>query len=159
MKKILYLFSLLFAFSVFANTVEKKSFEEIEASYKNGSDTTYVINFWATWCRPCLEELPDFQQSQTDFKGQKVKFIFISLDNPESEARVIGFVNKKGYEGAFYLLSDSDPNSWINKINIDWEGNIPATLIVNAATKTEVFHSGKYNHEELNTLITESLKQ
>ncbi len=141
-----------------ANEATKTSFADIEQSYKNESDTTYIINFWATWCAPCIEELPDFQKAMNEVQGQKVKFIYISLDFPDALDRVNAFISKKSYQGDFYLLSDTDANRWINRINIDWEGNIPATLIINNNSKTNRFHSGILNHKDLTELITNTIQ-
>jgi thiol-disulfide isomerase/thioredoxin len=63
---------------------------------QNKSDTTYVINFWATWCKPCVEEIPHFEKLYATYKNQKVKVIMVSCDfKKQLETRVIPFVQNK----------------------------------------------------------------
>jgi thiol-disulfide isomerase/thioredoxin len=112
------------------------------------SDTVYVLNFWATWCAPCIKELPDFQAAMTEYGDKPVRFVYISLDDPSRTERVQGFIDKKAYQGQFFILKDPDPNEWINKIDPDWQGEIPATLIL-APNEKKWFHSGMLTKEEL----------
>lgn len=139
--------------------VKKESFAQIQEHYITSTDTTYIVNFWATWCRPCVEELPEFQEAFSSNNDKKVKFIFVSLDFPDSETRVNSFINKKGYDGHFYLLTDTDANEWIPKVNTDWDGNIPVTLIVNSSSNFNSFQNGKITLNELNSQIINSFKQ
>lgn len=137
--------------------VKKESFDQIQDHYLSQSDTTYVVNFWATWCKPCVEELPEFQEALTEYHSEKVKFMFVSLDFPDSENRVNAFINKRSYTGDFFLLTDTDANSWIPKIDADWDGNIPVTLIVNSTFR--YFQNGKMTLSELKSQIDNSLKK
>ena len=56
------------------------------------NDTTYVVNFWATWCKPCVAELPYFEQLTETYKGQKVKVLLVSLDfSKQIESKLLTF--------------------------------------------------------------------
>ena len=97
-------------------------------------DDTYVINFWATWCAPCIKELPYFEKLHTD--NPKVKVILVSLDSRKDlEKKLIPFVERKKISAQVVLLSDKDYNAWLDKIDASWSGAIPATLILNGKQK------------------------
>ncbi len=108
-------------------------FASAEPLFHQQNDTTYVINFWATWCKPCVEELPYFEQLTENFKDQKVKVILLSLDFPRQlESKLLPFVAKNQLKSEVIALTDIDFNSWIDKISPQWSGAIPVTLVYNA---------------------------
>lgn len=118
----------------------------------NNSDTTYVVNFWATWCKPCVAELPEFEKLHLDSKNknQKVKVLLVSMDFVEElDRKLKGFLDKNKYTCEVVLLDEINGNDFINKISEKWSGAIPATLITrNNKLRTE-FHEGKMNFEML----------
>jgi thiol-disulfide isomerase/thioredoxin len=146
--------SLLFAF-VLATTVFSQSnniamvdFKGLSPMLTNNSDTVVVVNFWATWCKPCVEELPVFTKLSRDMKQQKVKFLFVSLDFPKQvESRLIPFVTNNLSDQKVVLLNDPNANAWISKVDANWSGAIPATLIYKGSKR--LFHEGTMNEEQL----------
>ena len=129
----------------------------LNARLKSKSDTTYVINFWATWCVPCVAELPDFEKIHRQFLGQKVKVILISLDHAKKiRETVIPFAAKKKMTAQIVLLNEADANSWIDRIDPDWSGALPATIILNNANAFRRFFEKELNFETLNQLIQQS---
>lgn len=113
-------------------TIPSYNFEAFEQAFLNKEDDlTYVVNFWATWCKPCVKELPAFEELNTTYKDKKVKVVLASLDFPEKlESHVIPFVAKRNLQSEVVLLDDSDANYWIPAVSKEWSGAIPATLIV-----------------------------
>lgn len=98
------------------------------------TDTTYVVNFWATWCKPCIEELPHFEQLRARYAGQKVQVLLVSLDFPSKlDAKVRSFVQQQGLKSRVWLLSESDQNAYIDAIDPQWSGALPFTLVLNNA--------------------------
>ena len=94
------------------------------------NDTTYVVNFWATWCSPCVKEIGYFEELHRQAPGPEMKVILISLDFPNSiERRVIPFLKEKDITAEVKLVTDLDYNAWIERIDPGWSGAIPATLI------------------------------
>ena len=80
-------------------------FSELEPYLHRQNDTTYVINFWATWCRPCVKELPYFEQVTEKYKEQKVKVILVSLDFAEEiETKLIPFIKRKDLKSKIIVL-------------------------------------------------------
>ncbi|WP_321317066.1 TlpA disulfide reductase family protein [Labilibaculum sp.] len=116
--------------SVSAQEIKSHNFKDLEPILHHQNDTTYVINFWAMWCKPCVEELPEFEDIRKDYTGKKVKVILVSLDFGKNvEDRLLGFLKKKNINAEVVLLDDPDANSWIGKVDKDWDGALPATLI------------------------------
>jgi thiol-disulfide isomerase/thioredoxin len=134
--------------------VDYKGFEPF---LSNQNDSVYVVNFWATWCAPCVKEIPYFEKLNETYKDQKVKVLLVSLDFRKNlESALIPFINRRGIKSEVILLSDPDSNSWINKVDKNWTGAIPATLIY---TKTErSFYEKELTYNELDSLLNLKLK-
>jgi thiol-disulfide isomerase/thioredoxin len=114
----------------------------------SGSDSTYIINFWATWCKPCVRELPAFDSLFHETKNQKVKIILVSLDFKEdTEKKVIPFLKRQQTVCEVVLLDEVNGNDFIDKISKKWTGAIPGTLFKRGA-KME-FRESKLNLKEL----------
>ena len=107
-----------------------EKFSDIEPLFRFENDTTYVINFWATWCKPCIEELPYFDKMSEKISGEKVKLVLISLDFPNQiETKLVPFAEENIKSGTVITLLDGKYNDWIDKVSTEWTGAIPATLI------------------------------
>jgi thiol-disulfide isomerase/thioredoxin len=88
-----------------------------------------IVNFWATWCQPCIRELPYFEQAAKKYPA--VKVLLISLDPlTNTTAKVKPFIKSRGIKTQVYILDEGKPNQWINKVHSDWSGAIPATLFI-----------------------------
>lgn len=129
-------------------TVESYDFKTFESFLKLEDETTYIINFWATWCAPCIKELPYFEKINEAYKDKKVKVILVSLDIPSKvESNLIPFMIKKKLQSQVILLDDPDYNSWIEKVDKDWSGSIPATVIYNKNNRK--FYEQTFTYETL----------
>ncbi|RTQ45335.1 TlpA family protein disulfide reductase [Hymenobacter gummosus] len=96
------------------------------------SDTTYVVNFWATWCKPCIEELPHFEQLRARQAAKPVQVVLVSLDFASKlDTKVRPFVQKQGLKSKVWLLSEPDQNAYIDAIDPKWSGALPFTLVYN----------------------------
>ena len=116
----------------------------------NNSDTTYVVNFWATWCKPCVAELPEFEKLHQTHKDKKIKVILVSMDfKEELDKRVKEFLEKNKYTCEIVLLDEINGNDFINKISEKWSGAIPATLIVRPKHWGTDFYEGKTDYNKL----------
>jgi thiol-disulfide isomerase/thioredoxin len=131
------------------------SFEDFEHVLNEKNDTTYVINFWATWCAPCVKELPYFEELNSIYESEPLKVVLVSLDfEKQIESRLIPFLNKKKIQSDVVLLLDGKESAWIDKVDPRWSGAIPITIIYKydrRIFKEKSFHST----EELIKLIEE----
>jgi len=115
---------------VAGQTVEAINAEELVSLTTQEGDTTYVINFWATWCSPCVKEIGYFEKLHQEYKNQTLKVILVSLDFPNQlDRRVIPFLEEKGISAEVKIMTDTDYNAWIDRVDPSWSGAIPATLI------------------------------
>jgi thiol-disulfide isomerase/thioredoxin len=122
-----------------------------------GNDTLYVVNFWATWCKPCIEEMPYFLESSKKFSGSRIKIIFVSLDFASELERVRKFAEKRIPGQEYYLLNAGNPNDWIDKVDPSWSGAIPATVLYSSGKKN-FFREGDLQQLELDSIINMNLQ-
>ncbi|WP_298895624.1 redoxin domain-containing protein [uncultured Psychroserpens sp.] len=140
------------------NSLKVFNFEELQ-SYLSTKDAkkTYVINFWATWCAPCVKELPYFEQLNAKYSNHNVEVILVSLDFPKQiETKLKPFLKKNALKSEVVVLDDVDSNTWIPKVNKNWSGAIPATLIYNKDKKA--FYERSFNYQELETEVKQFIK-
>jgi|SRR3954463_10224124 len=129
-----FLIGFIFCYSLsFSQSIQVWKIKDLENRIKNSSDTTYIVNFWATWCGPCVKELPAFDTIRTMYlQDKKIKVILVSLDFKEDiEKKVIPFIQKKQVQSEVVLLDEINGNYFIPKISSQWSGALPATWIVN----------------------------
>lgn len=126
-------------------------------TYLNQSDdTTYVLNFWATWCKPCVEEMPDFLKLNREMQDERFKMVLISLDFPSQvESRLIPYIEENNIDTEVVLLDDPKSNAWIPMVNENWSGAIPGTLIYNQNNRE--FYEKKLHYKELKTIVEQHL--
>ncbi len=129
------------------------NFDAIKNIFQQKDDTLYVINFWATWCKPCIEELPFFEELYSAYFGKPIKILLVSLDFPNQiESKLFPFIEKHQLKSAVIHLNDPDADSWINQVEPTWEGSIPATLIYRK-TERKFYEKSFETYEELETII------
>lgn len=130
-----------------------ESFEDFEPLLQKNNDTTYIINFWATWCKPCVAELPVFEELHSKGQDEKIKVILCSLDFPNAlEKSLYPFVEKWNLQSQVVVLLDGKFNRWVDKISPDWSGAIPATYVYKNNQKIFVEKSFE-SVEEIEILI------
>lgn len=127
--------------------IEVYNFDQLESFLSSNTDKTLVVNFWATWCKPCIKELPYFEAIQTKYNDD-VRVVLVSLDfSDKLESQLIPFVNEHAIQSQVVLLDDPYENEWIPKVDSTWSGAIPATLIINGAKR--IFYEKSFTQEEL----------
>lgn len=146
---LVFLFLLLSGQILMAQEVRVISFKELQDIMENRDSEVKVINFWATWCKPCIEELPAFQTIEEEYRLRNVKVYLISLDFIKDKERLDTFVNKKGLIPEVLLLNEPDYDQWIGKIDQGWSGAIPATLIISNKMNKKTFYERSFGLDEL----------
>lgn len=138
--------------------IRNVSYDELQNDFLNDTSSFVILNFWATWCKPCIEELPEFEKINSLYRSRNVRVILANLDfNSKVESTVIPLIQSKNLNSELVHITDTDPNEWINKASPDWSGAIPFTLISYKGkkiwNKTE-----KITFEELESIILNKLK-
>ena len=130
------------------DSIEVVDFDSFYSKIDLSSDYTYVINFWATWCSPCVKELPYFESVNREFSEKNVKVLLVSLDFPSQiESKLKPYLKKNKIKSNVILLDDSKMNKWVPRVSEKWDGGIPATLIVNSSNYN--FYPNPFEKEEL----------
>ena len=141
--------SLLSFTLVNAQNIPAVKITEVVKLYSNSSDSTYVINFWATFCKPCIAELPHLQSISTKYKNDKVKLVLVSLDLASFYPKQIAsFAKQHGVLADVLWLNETDADYFCTLIDQQWSGAIPATLIVRPATGYKKFFEAELTAEE-----------
>ena len=152
-KKILLIFLLSGHNYLAAQNIELIKFDDLKSRVMVSNDTLYVLNFWATWCKPCVQELPYFEQCNAEYKNKAVKIILINLDfNTQVKNVAEPFIRKKNIRSSVIHISETNSDAWINKIDSSWSGAIPATSMYKNSKK-EFFREGSMTEKELKKVL------
>jgi thiol-disulfide isomerase/thioredoxin len=151
----LILFS-LFSAGSFAQKTEIIKLERLTQIIEEKSDDIRIINFWATWCGPCVKELPLFEKLTAEKRDHvKVTLVSMDLDLDPNPDKVYRFIDRKKIQSEVLLLDEQNPNEWINKIEKNWSGSLPATIVINQKTGQRKFVGKELREGDLEKLIAE----
>jgi thiol-disulfide isomerase/thioredoxin len=139
---------------VFSQVKVYDSFDTFQKEILESKDgKTHVVNFWATWCKPCVKELPYFEEIINRFDKDEVKVTLVSLDFlKQIDTKLIPFIKKNNIKSKVVLLNAGDPNAWIDKVDPEWSGAIPITLVFKDG-KMYFYEREFENFEELKNII------
>ena len=129
------------------------NYAELEDYLEQYDDRTLVLNFWATWCVPCVKELPYFEQVTQSYEPEDVVVVLVSLDfSNQINSRLKPFLKEKRVQSQVVVLDDPDQNTWIDQVDPRWSGAIPVTIVRKGDQQT--FHEGAFaSYDELNAII------
>lgn len=131
-------------------TVNLISVDQLNERISKGLDTTFVINFWATWCSPCKKELPYFIQFENDYKKDKLKVLLISVDfKSVINSAVVPYLKKIKKRQGLFLLDEKSEQEYIDRVDKNWSGALPATLFIKAGKRT--FFENEFTYPQLIT--------
>jgi thiol-disulfide isomerase/thioredoxin len=131
-----------------AQHVDLLTLNQLYERVNHGQDTTFIINFWATWCVPCVKELPNFEKISDEYKNENLKVLLVNLDyKSKLNSSVLPFIKKNGIKNEVFMLNESDPEVYINRIDSSWSGALPATLMLK--DKKRKFFEKDFTYSEL----------
>lgn len=140
MRKTFFTFWILIgAMSVSAQSFEKISMKDLMDSVKSANHPI-VLNVWATWCAPCVEELPYLNEGVAGFKEEGVELWLLSLDFARMvDDRLPKFIEKNGYTARYFWLTDFSADEFCPLLDPKWDGNIPVTYFYNPLNQYSKF--------------------
>ena len=154
MKALIITFALAVGMSALhAQPADKIKIEDLQKMVGGSAGKIQVLNFWATWCAPCIKELPLFEQLNATRKDIEVSLISIDLDLDPNPDKIYRFIDRKKLKSTVYILDERDPNTWIDKIDKSWSGAIPATLVVNLENGKRRFIEKELKEGDLEEII------
>ncbi len=149
---------MVFVMVVSAQDIPKWKIEDVVRSYSAKNDTVYVVNFWATFCKPCIEEIPHFLRLAEKYKSQKVKLLLVSLDLPAYyPAKIASFAKKNNYNTNIVWLNETNADHFCPMIDQKWSGAIPSTIIVNNSNGYRKFKEEEMSAVELERSLQEAI--
>lgn len=132
-------------------------FNEFKKFLNVKDNKTHVINFWATWCAPCVKELPHFEKINKKYADKNVEVMLVSLDFPHLyDSKLKPFILDNHLKSKVVALDDVDMNTWIPQIDKNWSGSIPATLIYK--NENSKFFEESFTYETLENEVNKFLK-
>jgi thiol-disulfide isomerase/thioredoxin len=120
-------------------------------------DRVLLVNFWATWCGPCVTEIPALLQLARKYKPEGFALMFVSADEPEDEEKAVSFLVKHRVPWPHYVKRAKDDDAFIRTIDRDWSGELPALILYDRKGKKVRFFSGETPVKEVETAIKEAL--
>ena len=148
--KIVTFLFIVFSVAGYSQNVKLLNIDQLNERIEKGKDSIYVVNFWATWCAPCIKELPHFEKLNAEFKSEKLAVLLVSVDfKSKLNSAVIPFVKRKSIKSQVFLLNESDPQQYIDRIEKSWSGSIPATLFIKGDKRK--FIESEFTYEQLLT--------
>lgn len=129
--------------------------KELQSLMSTENNRIQVINFWATWCAPCVKELPLFEKLHQENKGIDITLVSMDYDLDPDPAKVERFVTRKKLQNKVVILAETDPNAWIDKIDKNWSGALPATLLINPTTGKRKLIQQELHEGDLEKLLSE----
>ena len=155
MNKLLTIFLITLAFTSHAQQAETVKLKQLQDFIEAKTDHIKVINFWATWCGPCIKELPLFEKLGQERQDVKVTLVSMDLDLDPDPEKVHKFITRKKIQSKVLILDERSPNLWIDQIEKNWSGALPATIIINGKTGQRKFVEKELHEGELEKLIAE----
>ena len=144
---------------VFCQEVKKMKITEV-ADYIKKSDHPMVVAFWATWCGPCVEEIPWLQEGVKKFADKKIELVLVSLDFPRDyPSKVNAAVKEKKFNATIFWLDETRADYFCPKIDTAWDGSIPSSLYINNKTGYRRFFNRQLTDRQVEPELKEMLSE
>jgi thiol-disulfide isomerase/thioredoxin len=144
MKKLFILFLIGFlSTSIYGQEIKKVNITDL-VTIMDTSTVPTIINFWATWCGPCVKEIPWFEKLVNEMKEHNIKLFLVSLDFKTAYPNEIAsFVKRKNFNSTILWLNETNADFYCPLIDKNWNGNIPVSIMINNKTKFKEFYNSQ----------------
>jgi thiol-disulfide isomerase/thioredoxin len=144
----------------------------VAALAKNDSPRLRLINVWATWCAPCVEEFPALMDINRRLANRDFEMVTLSLDNPKQEEaarkflerqhavpsnRLQRLLKKEGRTAVNFLYEGASTDALVNALDPEWPGPLPHTVVVAPGGRVVYRHNGPIDPVELQARLIEEL--
>lgn len=136
-------------------TIEKLSPDGLADLLKNNTDELLLVNFWATWCGPCIIEYPEFVTIQRMYGERDFQFVSVSMDTPDQADKALKFLKGKASALPNYIMDIDDKYEVIKVVGSDWDGSLPITLLIEPGGKVAYRVPGTIDALELKKAIVD----
>ena len=141
-----------------AQDIKKWKITDVEQYIAESKDEVLVINFWATFCKPCVAEIPFFISTVEKYKSSKVALLLVSLDLPSFyPTKIAVFAKKNNFRASIAWLDETNADYFCPRVDSAWSGSIPATLVINKKTGFRKFAEEEMSQESFEAIIKQAL--
>jgi len=147
-------FLMILCFNTKAQDIQKWKLNDLTSAIKNAEVPT-IFNFWATFCKPCIEEIPYFQELVKKYEAEGVKLVLVSLDLPEAYPKIKSFAAKRKFTAPIVFLEETNADVFCPAVDEKWSGVIPASLFINNKTGHRKFFEDQLSKDQLEKHIQE----
>jgi len=160
MKRLSIILVLVTAFiHVQAQELKKIKATELQA-YIRKADHPLIINFWATYCKPCLQEIPYFESTVAKYKAQGVELLLVSVDLPSYfPGKIMSFARDQKFTSSIMWLNETNADYFCPLIDKKWSGAIPASLFINNKTKFRRFFERQLTDQQVDETVSAMTKE
>jgi thiol-disulfide isomerase/thioredoxin len=124
---------------------------------KNETDKLLLINVWATWCGPCVTELPEFVTMNRMYRRRNFQMITISLDDPQQKEAALKMLREKHVAATNYISTVGSHDRLADLLDAQWQGPLPHTLIIAPGGKVLYRHTGPITPLEVRRAVVDYL--
>ena len=139
--------------------VTKVDADGLRALHSNGTKKLRLVNFWATWCAPCVAEFDGFVTANRMYRSRDFEFVSVSINRPDEEPRVLEFLKKQQASNRNLIFATDDRTSLINAFNPEWQGEVPYTVLLSPEGKVLYHESGSIDFLALRRAIVAALDE
>lgn len=158
-KSISWLLLIILGFTAQAQDIPKWKIGDVDKYIASKPGEVVIINFWATFCKPCVAEIPYFIELSNQYKDKKVSLLLISLDLPSQyPVKIRKFADKHAFKAPIAWLDETNADYFCPRIDSSWSGSIPATLILHTGTGYRKFFEEEMKKEKLEAEIQAALQ-
>jgi thiol-disulfide isomerase/thioredoxin len=144
--------------NLYSQMIPKLKIQDVVNYYSKNNDTTYIVNFWSTYCQPCIEEMPYLQSISKKYAAKKVKLVFVSLDVKSFYPKKLNaFLKKKKITATTIWLNETNADIFCPAVDEKWSGAIPATIIVHNKKGYKQFYEEQFTPQQFEEALKKAL--